>query len=240
MRLLSVVGVAVTTLILGGCAPSTVTPQQSDEVMAPQRASEVLLVHLLLDGGDAQWLLNGEPIGTTAVDETNGYVEIPVTEGTLTAVIDGVEALAAFIESRDGWRHVAYLHEGPDGAPAVVWTPGHRGTEFTASGAQYFRFVNLVPTLSDVRINPVDTCGHLYERVARPYGTASSPQRVTYPTRGPSTICDGGEKLVTLPAAEEDEQENWHAAPNRVKSVVLFQHRGEPRATLVDETPEIP
>ena len=200
----------------------------------------MLLVHLLLDGGDAQWLLNGEPIGTTSVDETNGYVEIPVTEGTLTAMIDGVEAVGASIESRDGWRHVAYLHEGPDGAPAVVWTPGHRGMNFAASGAQYFRIVNLVPTLSDVRIHPVERCGHPFEIKALPYGTALSPIRLDFPIRGPTTICDGGEKLVTLPAAEEDEPENWHVAANRVRSVVLFQHRGEPRATLVDETPEIP
>lgn len=237
MRLLSIVGVAVVTLVLGSCAPSTVTPQASEATSAPQRASEVLLVHLLPGSGGALWLLDGEPIGTTSADETSGYLEIPVMEGTLTARIAGVEALGASIESQDGWRYVAYLHEGPDGTPAVVWTPGHRGQSFAASGAQYFRVVNLVPTLSNVKIYPVESCGHPYEIVARPYGTAQSPIRVTYPNKGPTTICDGEQKLLTLPAAEEDEPDQWHAAPNRVKSVVLFQHGGELRATLVDETP---
>lgn len=206
--------------------------------MVHAQTAAVLLVHLLPDSGEAQWLLDGDPIGTTAFNETEVYLEIPVTEGTLTARVGGAEALSASIKSRDGWRYVAYLHEGPESAPAVVWSTGHVGE--VAGRAQYLRIVNLVPELSDVMANPGESCSHPWELGALPYGTAHSPRRMIHATPGPSTICAGGEKLMTLPAADEDEPENWHVAPDRLKSIVLYQHGGELEATVVDETPEIP
>lgn len=237
MRSLSVVGVAVMALVLGSCAPSVVAPQQSEEASAPRQASEVLLVHLLPEGGEAQWFLDGEPIATTSANEAGAYIEIPVMQGTLTAMIDGVEASGAPIESRDRRRYVAYLHEGPGGAPAVVWTPG---ITVTPRGAQHFRIVNLVPTLSDVRMNPFASCGSTFEIVALPYGTAHAPRPSGNPHVGPTTVCDGDDKIMTIAAAEENDPDDWHVAVNRVKSVVLFQHDGELRVTIVDETPETP
>lgn len=207
------------------------------------QSAELLLVHLLPDSGEAEWLLNGEPIDTTAFNETEGYLEIPVTKGTLTARIDGVEARRASFESRDEWRYVAYLHEGPDGTPAVIWTTGHvvvgMALPFTARGVKYFRLVNLVPSLSDVQAGPGESCPPSYWPTALPYGAAHSPGRLLRADPGPSTICAGGEKVVTLPAADEDDPENWHVALNRVTSIVLYQHDGQLEATIVDETPEL-
>lgn len=203
--------------------------------IAHAQTAELLLVHLLPDRGEAQWLLDGEPIGTTDFHETEGYVLIPATEGTLTARIEGTEALSAALDPRDGFRYVAYLHEGPEGAPAVVSSTGHVGD--VASGAMYLRAVNLVPDLSDVSAHAGEGCsGARLE--TRPYGLVNSPMPISAPFPGPSTLCAGGEKLVSLAAA--DEQENWHAAPNRVKSIVLYQRAGELAAILVDETPNVP
>ena len=203
--------------------------------MVHAQTAEVLLVHLLPDHGEAQWLLDGEPIGTTAFNETGGYLEIPVTEGTLTARIDGAEALGASIESRDGYRYVAYLHEGAESAPAVVWSTGHVGE--VPSGAMYLRSIVLVPDTWRITARKGSDCSHPWHVPAFGYGAANSYERMVFSDPGPSTICVGGMKLMTLPAADEDEPENWVTAPNRVKSIVLYQHDGELGATIVDETP---
>lgn len=87
---------------------------------------------------------DGKSIGTTAAfKETEGYLDIAVSEGIVSSTLDGTEALSASIEPRDGWRYVAYLHEGPEGAPAVMWTTGH--VREVASGTQYLRIVTLIP-----------------------------------------------------------------------------------------------